>query len=488
MKTYIGIDLGTSGTKLLLVSADGQILAENTQNYEVAYPNPGWTEQNPSDWWNATKLGLCELLKGQDKAAVCGISFGGQMHGLVVLDKDDNVIRPCILWNDGRTEKQTEYLNTVIGKEKLSALTGNIAFAGFTAPKILWMKENEPENFAKIARIMLPKDYLAYMLSGKFVTDFSDASGMLLLDVKGRAWSKEMCDICGISKSQLPELHESFDAVGTLKAELAEEFGLSPDVKIIAGAGDNAAAAIGTGTVCDGSCNISLGTSGTIFISANEFSVDSKNALHSFCHANGSWHLMGCILSAASCRKWWLEDVLGSKDYAADEKNIENANTDGLYFLPYLLGERSPHNDTNIRGAFIGLSATTDAAQMSRAVIEGVTFAIRDCLEVAKQNGVCPSATTLCGGGSKSRAWRQLVADVFNMPVNIPVTEQGPGFGAAILAMVGCGEYESVEAAAQSIVKIKETIRPNRKSAARYKAKYKTFKKLYPALRKINLK
>ena len=271
MNTYIGIDLGTSGTKFLLVAADGTILAENTQAYPVFYPHPGWSEQNPEDWYQAALRGLKELLAGQDKTAVKGISFGGQMHGLVALDKTDKVIRPAILWNDGRTEKQTAYLNEVIGKGKLSAYTGNIAFAGFTAPKILWMKENEPENFARIAKIMLPKDYLAYRLSGAFCTDYSDASGMLLLDVKNRRWSKEMCSVCGISEQMLPQLHESYEVVGTLKREIAEELGLSAEVKIIAGAGDNAAAAVGTGVVGEGGCNISLGTSGTLFVSSEKY-------------------------------------------------------------------------------------------------------------------------------------------------------------------------------------------------------------------------
>ena len=316
MNTYIGIDLGTSGTKFLLVAANGEILAENTQSYEVCYPNSGWSEQSPELWYKAALTGLKELLQGQDKSAVKGISFGGQMHGLVVLDKDDNVIRPCILWNDGRTEKQTKYLNEVIGKEKLSEYTGNIAFAGFTAPKILWVKENEPENFVKIAKIMLPKDYLAYKLSGSFCTDNSDASGMLLLDVKNRRWSQKMCDVCGISVQMLPKLYESYEVVGTLKKEIAEELGIFEEVKIIAGAGDNAAAAVGTGVVGEGGCNISLGTSGTLFVSATEYKEDKVNALHSFCHADGGWHLMGCILSAAFCNAWWSDKILQTTDYA----------------------------------------------------------------------------------------------------------------------------------------------------------------------------
>lgn len=486
MNTYIGIDLGTSGAKFLLVAADGTILAENTQAYPVFYPHPGWSEQNPEDWFAAVMRGLKELLKGQDKTAVKGISFGGQMHGLVALDKDDTVIRPAILWNDGRTERQTAYLNEVIGKEKLSEYTGNIAFAGFTAPKILWMQENEPENFARIAKIMLPKDYLAYRLSGAFCTDFSDASGMLLLDVKNRRWSQKMCDVCGISMQMLPKLYESYEEVGTLKKEIAEELGLSEEVKIIAGAGDNAAAAVGTGAVGEGGCNISLGTSGTLFVSATEYKEDKANALHSFCHADGGWHLMGCILSAASCNAWWSDKILETNNYAKEQEGLEEyLGKNDVYFLPYLMGERSPHNDVNARGAFIGMRPDTTRKQMTLAVLEGVTFALRDCLEAAKKNGIEVKKTKLCGGGAKSPLWRKIVANVMNMPVEIPQTEQGPAYGGAMLAMVGCGEYKTVKDAAKAIVKIKETILPDAAAAALYAQRYKHFTKLYPALKTV---
>ncbi len=298
---YIGIDLGTSAVKLLLMDVSGKIEKIVSREYPLSFPYPGWSEQNPVDWFEQSVDGLKELLVDCDKSQVAGISFGGQMHGLVILDKNDQVIRPAILWNDGRTIEETDYLNQVIGKDKLSAYTANVAFAGFTAPKILWVKKHEPENFTKIAKIMLPKDYLAYRLSGTFCTDVSDASGMLLFDVQHKCWSKKMMEICGVKEGQLAQIFESYEVVGTLKPELAKEFGLSEDVKIAAGAGDNAAAAVGTGTVGDGSCNISLGTSGTIFISSEKFGVDENNALHSFAHADGHFHLMGCMLSAASC-------------------------------------------------------------------------------------------------------------------------------------------------------------------------------------------
>lgn len=483
MKTYIGMDLGTSGLKMLLVTADGSILAENTQTYPVSYPHPGWSEQNPEDWYAAALRGLEQLLAGQDASKVRGISFGGQMHGLVALDGSDNVIRPAILWNDGRTEEETQYLNEVIGKEKLSAWTGNIAFAGFTAPKLLWMKKHEPENFAKIAKIMLPKDYLAYRLSGAFSTDFSDASGMLLLDVKNRRWSREMCDVCGISEQMLPQLHESYEVVGTLRQEIADKFGLK-DVKIIAGAGDNAAAAVGTGVVGEGGCNISLGTSGTLFVSSASYKEDKVNALHSFCHADGGWHLMGCILSAASCNSWWVNGILQSTDYKKEEAGLDDfLGKNDVCFLPYLMGERSPHNDVTARGAFIGMRPDTTRGMMTLAMLEGVTFALRDCLEAAKKNGAVIPRTKLCGGGAKSKLWRKIVANVMNLPVDIPQTEQGPGFGAAMLAMVGCGEYQTVQEAVEAIVRVKETVLPDSDIAAQYEERYRHFTKLYPALK-----
>ena len=311
---YIGVDLGTSSVKLLLMDDDGNIVNTVTKEYPISFPKPGWSEQNPTDWYEKTVEGIKELISNIDSSKVAGISFGGQMHGLVILDENDNVIRPAILWNDGRTTKECDFLNNEYGKDKLTNNTANIAFAGFTAPKILWLKENEPDNFKKISKIMLPKDYLAYRLSGEFCTDVSDASGMLLFDVKNRCWSEEMLELVGIKKEQMAKVYESYECVGNLTKQAASELGLSTSVKVIAGAGDNAAAAVGTGTVGDGKCNISLGTSGTIFIASKNFSVDDNNALHSFAHADGYYHLMGCMLSAASCNKWWLDDIIKDKN------------------------------------------------------------------------------------------------------------------------------------------------------------------------------
>ena len=481
---YIGVDLGTSALKLVMMKGNGELVKTVSKEYPLYFPRSGWSEQKPEDWFIAVKEGLKEIAAGLDDK-IGGISFGGQMHGLVILDKDDNVLRPAILWNDGRSTEETDYLNNVIGKEKLSKLTANIAFAGFTAPKILWVKENEHEIFTKISKIMLPKDYISYMLSGSFSTDYSDASGMLLLDVKNKKWSKEMIDICSISEDMLPKLYESYEVVGAIKPELAKELGLNDDIKIVAGAGDNAAAAIGTATVGEGACNISLGTSGTVFISSKNFGVDNFNALHSFAHADGNYHLMGCMLSAASCNKWWMEEILKTKDFAKEQNNIDNLGENNVFFLPYLMGERSPHNDPDAAGTFIGMRMDTKREDMTLAIFEGVTFALRDSLEVARSLGIKIEKTMICGGGAKSLLWKRLVANILNVEVEVPVSEEGPGFGAAILAAVGCGEYESVEKATKSIIKIKEKIKPEADLVVKYEEKYQKFKKIYPALKDV---
>lgn len=487
MKLYIGIDLGTSAVKLLLVNKAGQILNTVTEEYPLEFPEPGWSQQNPEDWRRAVLEGIPKLLRGFDGSKVAGIGCGGQMHGLVVLDANDQVIRPAILWNDGRTAKQVDYLNNVIGKEKLSALTANIAFAGFTAPKILWMKENEPENFARLAKIMLPKDYINYILTGVHSCDYSDASGMLLLDVKHKRWSSEMLDICGVSEAQMPGLYESYEVVGTVLPEVAKVLGIPESVKVVAGAGDNAAAAVGTGTVGEGGCNISLGTSGTIFISSDKFGVDPNNALHAFAHADGGWHLMGCMLSAASCNKWLCDEILKTQDYAAEQApiTVDKLGNNHVFFLPYLMGERSPINDTNARGTFIGMTMDTTRADLIQAVLEGVAFAIRDSFEVAKSLGISIPSTKICGGGSKSPLWRTIFANVLGIPLKMVKTEQGPGYGGAMLAMVGCGQYGSVQAASDALVEVASTVEPDEALTALYEARYQQFREIYPACKTL---
>lgn len=480
---YIGIDLGTSAVKLLLMEGDGTVKNIVSREYPLYFPHPGWSEQKPEDWYRETMDGLKELLSGFDKSQVAGISFGGQMHGLVILDEKDEVIRPAILWNDGRTVEENDYLNETIGKKTLSKYTANISFTGFTASKLLWVRNKEPENFARIKKIMLPKDYLAYKLTGEHCTDVSDASGMLLLDVKNRCWSKEMCEICHVTEEMLPKLYESYECVGTLLPAIAAELGVSGQVKVAAGAGDNAAAAVATGTVGDGRCNISLGTSGTIFISSAKFGVDKNNALHAFCDANGAYHLMGCMLSAASCNKWWMDEIIGTKDYAAEQKNIDKLGKNSVYFLPYLMGERSPHNDSLVRGSFFGLSLDTTRADMTLAVLEGVAFAIRDSFEVAKSLGIKIDRTKICGGGAKSPLWKKIIANVLNIKVDVIAAEEGPALGGAMLAAVASGEYASVKEAADAIVKVVDTVEPDKELVKKYDERYAHFVKLYPAVK-----
>ncbi len=484
---YIGIDLGTSAVKLLLMEENGTIRNIVSRDYPLEFPRPGWSQQDPGDWKEAVLDGLRELTADCDKTRIAGIGCGGQMHGLVILDGEDRVIRPAILWNDGRTAPQVHYLNNEIGREKLSRYTGNIAFAGFTAPKLLWVRENEPENFEKIRKIMLPKDYVNYILTGVHCCDYSDASGMLLLDVANKCWSREMLEICGLSLSQMPRLYESYEAVGTLKPEIAALLGFPEGVKVCAGAGDNAAAAVGTGVVGEGGCNLSLGTSGTVFVSSREFRVDDFNSLHAFAHADGGFHLMGCMLSAASCNKWLMEDILQTRDYAAEQAAIVDSRLgeNHVFFLPYLMGERSPINDTNARGTFIGMTMDTTRADLTQAVLEGVAFAIRDSFEVAKQLGLTIPSTRICGGGARSPLWKKIFAAVLNMDLEAVASEQGPGLGGAMLAMVACGAYDTVADACAALVRTVEVTHPDPVLAEKYEARYRQFRRIYPACKTL---
>lgn len=482
---YIGIDLGTSAVKILAMDEKGTVYASVSETYSISFPKTGWAEQKPEDWYHAVIRGIHRILEKVDSANIRGISFSGQMHGLVVLDEMDEVIRPAILWNDSRAVKETAYLNQVVGKKKIASYTGNIAFPGFTAPKLLWMKEKEPEKFSKICKIMLPKDYLVYKLSGTFCTDYSDASGTLLLDVRKRCWSEEMLHICEVKYNQLPQLRESDEEAGELKRDLSETLGIRQNVKIIVGAADNPAAAVGTGAVGEGMCNISLGTSGTVFMTSKQFRMDADNALHAFAHADGGYYLMGCMLSAASCNKWWVNDILGQETFETSQRKITELGENKVFYLPYLMGERSPHNDPYARGVFVGMSMNTTQEEMTQSVMEGVVYALRDCLEVAKKSGILVEKATLCGGGAKSFLWKRMVANILNLKVEIPQQEEGPAYGAAILAATGCGEFANLCEAAEHLCKVKEKIFPERELVQKYEQKYKKFQKIYPALKGV---
>lgn len=482
---YVGVDLGTSSVKLLLMDEAGDIKSIVTREYPLYFPKPGWSEQNPEDWYTALVDGMKELTENNDKSQIDGISFSGQMHGMVILDENDKVIRPAILWNDGRTQAECDYLNIEIGREKISSYTANMALTGFTAPKLLWVRKHEPENFAKIKKVMLPKDYIAYMLSGVHCTDVSDASGMLLLDVKNKCWSKEMLELCGLKEEQMAKIHESYQVVGNMTQKAADELGLSTKVKVIAGGGDQAVAAVGTGTVGEGKCNVSLGTSGVVFISTKEFAVDANNSLHAFAHADGKYHFMGVMLSAAASNKWWMDEIIGTKEYGKEQQAITKLGENNVYFLPYLMGERTPHNNPNARGTFIGMTMDTTRADMTQAVLEGVAFALRDSFEIVKSLGVDINRIRINGGGAKSPLWCKIIADVLNVKVDKINSEEGPAFGAAILATVGCGKYPSVEDAAGKLIKVIETTEQDAESVELYNKKYEVFKELYPALKNI---
>lgn len=456
MNNYVGIDLGTSAVKLILIDEAGAILKTVSKEYPLSAPQPSWSEQDPADWWEGVVAGLEDLLDGSDPASVKGIGVGGQMHGLVMLDKNDEVLRPAILWNDTRTGEETDFLNDVVGKGTLQARTGNIAFAGFTAPKVLWVRKNEPDVFKRCRKICLPKDYINYRLTGVFATDVSDASGTLYFDVEHRCWSHDMLETLGIEESWLPIVCESADVIGTTNL-------LGMDAKVVAGAGDNAAAAIGTATIHEGQCNISLGTSGTVFLPTDEYVETTNPALHSFCHANGKYHLMGCILSAASCNKWLNETVLESVYDVAT-----GAPASDVYFLPYLSGERCPHNDGDVRGAFVGLTHTTSREDLQMAVYEGVSFAIKDCIALCPQS---VGTATVCGGGTKSRAWMQVLSNVLGIELHI-IANEGPAYGGALLA-AGLSCEPQVEC----------TVEPDLRTAALYVHKYEKYKQLYPMLK-----
>ncbi|MCL2225500.1 MAG: xylulokinase [Defluviitaleaceae bacterium] len=478
----VGIDIGTSAVKLVAVDEKGAVLRTVSRDYPLYMYDDGRSEQAPQDWWEQTSDGLRELTEGLGEIAA--VSFSGQMHGLVMLDENDNVLRRAILWNDQRTQKQCDYLNNEIGREVLLENAANIALTGFTAPKILWVKDNEPEIFAKVKKIMLPKDYIAYKLSGVFATDYSDASGMLLLDVKKQDWSDKMLEIVGVTRGQLPKLFHSYEAVGNVTAQAVTETGLSANTKVVIGGGDQAVGAVGSGIVSEGMCSVSLGTSGVLFVAADNFAVDtSPAAIHAFCHSTGRYHFMGVTLAAAGSNKWWNEEILSTTDYPAEQKNIDKIGTNPVYFLPYLSGERTPHNDSKARGAFVGMSMTTTRADMTQAVLEGVSFSLRDILTRVRGLGANVTTARIIGGGAKSPLWCQMIADILRLKVEKMQSEEGPAFGAAILAMVGADAYKNVEDACAALIKITETFTPNETTASNYDKRYPVYVGLYGALK-----
>jgi len=480
----VGIDIGTSAVKLLAMDQAGQILCTISREYPLYIYSDGRSEQAPEDWWNEIVQGLKSLTQ-EISGPIEAVSFSGQMHGLVALDKDDNVLRRAILWNDQRTGAQCDYLNNKIGREMLLDNTANIALTGFTAPKILWVKEHEPEVFAKISKVMLPKDYIAYKLSGVFATDYSDASGTLLLDVARKDWSDPLLEIIGLNRSQVPTLYHSYQAVGTVTPAAANQTGLATTTKVVIGGGDQAVGAVGTGTVKSGTCSVSLGTSGVLFVAADDFAVDKgPSAIHSFCHATGRYHLMGVTLAAAGSAKWWYEEVLATQDYEKEQAAIlQNLGKNSVYFLPYLSGERTPHNNPLARGAFVGMNMTTTRSDMTQAVMEGVAFSLRDILARVWELGHKVNVARITGGGAKSQVWCQMIADVLNVQVEKINATEGPAFGAAILALVGAGAFDTVEKACESLIQATDVFTPNQAAASHYGKHYPIYTGLYTALK-----
>lgn len=496
MSHYLGIDVGTTGTKTLLIDAQGQVLAEATANYPMHQPKPGWTEQDPDDWWKATAKTVRAAVRkaGLKPADVSAIGLSGQMHGSVFLDSADNVIRPALLWNDQRTAAECDQITEAAGgRRALIKMVANPALTGFQAPKILWLRNNEPRHYERLAKVLLPKDEIRRRLTGDYVTEVSDASGTLLLDVVKRKWSKRLLTRIDLDPSILPSVVESEEVTGTLTLRAARQLGLTTDCKVVGGAGDCAAGAVGNGVVKQGILSTSIGTSGVMFVHSDEPLYDSDGRLHTFCHAvRGKWHAMGVNLTSGGSLQWWVESIIGRLAGVPEKKMYEAATaeaaevaagSDGLIFLPYLNGERTPHADPHARGAFVGLNLTHTRGVLTRAVMEGVTFALRDSLDIIESLGVPVKQIRASGGGSKNPLWRQMQADVFNRKVTTLSVEQGPAYGVALLAAVGDGAFRSIESACKAAVNVAEETKANRSAANRYAELFPVYQGLYGNLK-----
>ena len=480
MINFIGIDIGTSSTKIIITNIEGEVLFSSSKSYGVYTPKKFYSEQSPMLWYDASIELLKEAFRKIDPSTIEAISFAGQMHGLVLLDECDNILRNCILWNDGRSYKESNYLNTKI-KDILVTETGNISFPGFTLSKLMWVKENEPNIFNKINKIMLPKDYLIYRFSNVFASDYTDMSGTLFMSVEKKKYSQKILDLVGINEKLLPKLYESYECVGYIDQTLAESLGLKKTVKIIVGAGDNAASAIGSGCINSNNATISLGTSATIFFPLEKYNNNCHESIHNFAHANGKYHYLACILSGASSTGWWINEILNSSHNNSYNISHDKLGENEVFYTPYLNGERCPHNDSLIRGSFLNLSMTTTRNDMTQAVLEGVAFALRDCKEKMKLTGYDFKEITLVGGGSKNPLWVKIISSVLNVDVYQLDNEQGPSLGAAILAMVGSGYFKTVEEAIDKLIHKKLTTSKDVKLVEKYENKYKIYTKIYDA-------
>lgn len=487
MAVLLGIDLGTSGVKVLAVNETGDTLASTNVSYPLIQPRSGWSEQNPQDWWQGTVEAIQNILNNPlvRPDSVVALSLSGQMHGSVFLDSDNEIIRNPLLWNDTRTFEECQFITDQIGETNLLSYVGNPALEGFTLPKLIWLRNNEPDNYKKLSTLMLPKDYILYRLTGRICTEFSDAAGTLLLDVGNRRWSKEVCEKLDLDISILPELLDSTAVVGSLTAQSSEATGLPENVKVIAGGADNACSAVGNGIIEEGIMLASIGTSGVVMAHTNSMHHDPKGRIHSFNHAvPNSWYLMGVMLSAGMSMSWLKNELIGRDyDYINEEAALVKPGSEGVIFLPYLFGERTPHRDPKARGAYFGLSGIHSQKHLIRAVFEGVAFGLKDSLELIKGLGVKPTQIRVTGGGAKSVLWRQILADVFNANVLTMQADEGPAFGAALLAGVGVGVYSSTMEAVNETVALGETCEPNQDNIERYEKIYSLFSSLYRSLK-----
>ncbi len=498
MDYLIGIDLGTSGTKTVIFDTEGNVIASASESYPLIQKENGWAEQNPLDWYKAACLTIKSVLAQSEIAPekIRGLGISGQMHGLVMLDKDGNVLRDSIIWCDQRSQEECEIITEKVGREKLIQITANPALTGFTASKILWVQRHQPEIFEKCARILLPKDYLRYRLTGEFATDVSDASGMQLLDIGGRCWSPLMISALSLTESQLAKVYESPEVTGVISSQGEKDTGLKAGTPVAAGAGDNAAAAVGSGAVVQGKAMCTLGTSGVIFAHTDKMHIDPKGRVHTFCCAvPGAWHLMGVTQAAGLSLQWFKNNFCQDLENQAESQGTSvykimdqmaskiSLGSQRLIYLPYLMGERTPHLDPNARGAFVGLSAIHTKAHLLRAVMEGVSFSQKDSLEVLKETGINLSSIVLCGGGGTSPFWRQMLCDTLNIPVQTVHSKEGPALGAAILAGVAGGIYPTVQEGCRKIIKVSPVENPIKENVDCYEKFYGIYKKLYPAMK-----
>jgi xylulokinase len=475
----IGLDVGTGGARAVAVNESGEVVAEASSEYPLHSPRPGWTEQDPEDWWEGAREALGKVAAGVEDEVV-GLGLTGQMHGSVYLDGSGAVIRPALLWNDQRTYSQCERITESVGEERLIELAGNPALTGFQAPKILWLRDEEPDNYSRITSVLLPKDYVRLRLTGEYATDASDAAGTLLMDVRERDWSAEILDALEIPREWMPDVYEGPESTGALRESVAGELGLPPGISVAAGGGDNAAAAVGVGVIELGFLSSSVGTSGVLFAPSEGFAPDPSGRIHAFCHAvPEAYHLMGVTLSAGGSLSWWRDATGAGYDELVEAAEKVQPGAEGLVFLPYLSGERTPHLDPQARGAFVGLTTRHGIPHMTRAIMEGVVFSLRDSLEIMRGLGVSVDQVRATGGGARSSLWRELQADVYGLPIHRTTADEGPAYGAALLSGVAAGVYRDVEEACSTVRLRGEVTEPERTRI--YEEHYEVYRSLYSA-------